>query len=144
MRLETSSYNYGVPKGGTRQDSTPRIARTGSSPCFTYLLTLQKPPLTAKLTAKGLESSHFISVLISEMCRGIAVSARPRLLKRGHWTIGNSLHYVMDVTIGVDNSTLHYDNGSKIMAAFHNTVVSLLRHAGFSTLRLACATKCAS
>jgi predicted transposase YbfD/YdcC len=55
-------------------------------------------------------------------------------LKRGHWTIQNGLHYVKDVTLGEDKSTVHADNGPKIMAALRNTVVSLLRRAGFSTI----------
>jgi hypothetical protein len=38
------------------------------------------------------------------------------------------------VTLGEDKSTVHADNGPKIMAALRNTVVSLLRRAGFSTI----------
>ncbi len=64
----------------------------------------------------------------------IAIPERLLKLKRGHWTIENGLHYVKDVTMGEDKSTVHTDNGPKIMAALRNTVVSLLRHAGFSTI----------
>ncbi|HVB24846.1 MAG TPA: transposase [Ktedonobacteraceae bacterium] len=64
----------------------------------------------------------------------IAIPERLLKLKRGHWTIENSLHYVKDVTMGEDRSTVHYDNGPKVMAALRNTAVSLLRHAGFSTI----------
>lgn len=64
----------------------------------------------------------------------IAIPERLLKLKRGHWTIENGLHYVKDVTLGEDKSTIHRDNGPKIMAALRNTVVSLLRHAGFSTI----------
>src|SRR6266566_1669118 len=46
----------------------------------------------------------------------------------------NRLHYVKDVTMGEDRSTVHTDNGPKIMAALRNTAVSLLRRAGFSTI----------
>jgi predicted transposase YbfD/YdcC len=55
-------------------------------------------------------------------------------LKRGHWGIENGLHYVKDVSMGEDRSTIHADNGPKIMAALRNSVVSLLRRAGFSTI----------
>jgi predicted transposase YbfD/YdcC len=54
--------------------------------------------------------------------------------KRGHWGIENGLHYVKDVTLGEDRSTIHAENGPKIMAALRNTALSLLRHAGFSTI----------
>lgn len=64
----------------------------------------------------------------------IASPQRLLTLKRGHWIIENSLHYVKDVTMGEDKSTIHADNGPKIMAALRNTVVGLLRHAGFSTI----------
>jgi predicted transposase YbfD/YdcC len=64
----------------------------------------------------------------------IAIPERVLKLKRGHWSIENGLHYVKDVTMGEDKSTVHADNGPKIMAALRNTVVSLLRRAGFSTI----------
>lgn len=64
------------------------------------------------------------------------IGTPPRLLtlKRGHWRIENGLHYVKDVTMGEDRSTVHADNGPKIMAALRNTAISLLRRAGFSTI----------
>jgi predicted transposase YbfD/YdcC len=64
----------------------------------------------------------------------IAIPERVLKLKRGHWIIENGLHYVKDVTMGEDKSTVHTDNGPKIMAALRNTVLSLLRRAGFSTI----------
>ena len=64
----------------------------------------------------------------------IAIPERVLKLKRGHWSIENGFHYVKDVTMGEDKSTVHADNGPKIMAALRNTVVSLLRRAGFSTI----------
>jgi predicted transposase YbfD/YdcC len=64
----------------------------------------------------------------------IALPERVLKLKRGHWSIENGFHYVKDVTMGEDKSTVHCDNGPKIMAALRNTVVSLLHHAGFSTI----------
>lgn len=64
----------------------------------------------------------------------IAIPERVLALKRGHWGIENCLHYVKDVTMGEDQSTIHKDNGPKIMAALRNTAISLLRCAGFSTI----------
>ena len=46
----------------------------------------------------------------------------------------NGLHYVKDVTMGEDRSTVQAENGPKIMAALRNTAISLLRRAGFSTI----------
>ena len=71
------------------------------------------------------------------LLRGTLDFAYPRrkvYLLRGHWTIENRLHYVKDVTMGEDRSTVHAENGPKIMAALRNTAISLLRRAGFSTI----------
>jgi hypothetical protein len=69
----------------------------------------------------------------------VKFSAHHRLLDRNffrpsHWGIENGLHYVKDVTMGEDKSTVHADNGPKIMAALRNTADSLLHHVGFSTI----------
>ncbi len=71
---------------------------------------------------------------ITSLPATLAIPQRLLKLKRGHWTIENRLHYVKDVTMGEDRSTVHTDNGPKIMAALRNTAVSLLRRAGFSTI----------
>src|SRR5947209_3234614 len=54
----------------------------------------------------------------------LGIPERLLKLKRGHWTIENGLHYVKDVTLGEDRSTVHADNGPKIMAALRNTAIS--------------------
>src|SRR5437667_155299 len=71
---------------------------------------------------------------ITSLPGSIAEPSRLLKIKRGHWTIENPLHYVKDVTLGEDRSTVHADNGPKVMAALRNTAVSLLRRAGFSTI----------
>jgi predicted transposase YbfD/YdcC len=71
---------------------------------------------------------------ITSLPATVAIPQRLLKLKRGHWTIENRLHYVKDVILGEDRSTVHKDNGPKIMAALRNSAVSLLRRAGFSTI----------
>jgi predicted transposase YbfD/YdcC len=71
---------------------------------------------------------------ITSLPASVGIPERLLKFKRGHWTIENCLHYVKDVTLGEDRSTVHADNGPKIMAALRNTAVSLLRRAGFSTI----------
>jgi hypothetical protein len=71
----------------------------------------------------------------------IAIPERLLKLKQGHWTIENRLHYVKDVTMGEDRSTVHKDNGPKIMAALRNTAVSQAKPLPvFLPLLLVCAT----
>ncbi len=71
---------------------------------------------------------------ITSLPAPVGIPERLLNFKRGHWTIENCLHDVKDVTLGEDRSTVHADNGPKIMAALRNTAVSLLRRAGFSTI----------
>ena len=71
---------------------------------------------------------------VSSLPATIGIPERLLTLKRGHWRIENGLHDVKDVTMGEDRSTVHADNGPKIMAALRHTAISLLRHAGFSTI----------
>ena len=71
---------------------------------------------------------------MSSLTATVAIPERLLNLKRGHWTIENRLHYVKDVTIGEDRSTVHVDNGPKIMATLRNTEARLLRRAGFSPI----------
>ncbi len=51
-------------------------------------------------------------------------------LRRGHWRIENSLHYVKDVTMGEDRSLIHAGNGGAVMSALRSTVISLLHRTG--------------
>ncbi len=47
-------------------------------------------------------------------------------LVRGHWRIENSVHYVRDVTLGEDASTIRSGAAPRVMAALRNTVLGLL------------------
>lgn len=51
-------------------------------------------------------------------------------LRRGHWKIENSLHYVKDVTLGEDCSLIHVGAGGAVMSALRSTAVSLLHRVG--------------
>jgi predicted transposase YbfD/YdcC len=60
-------------------------------------------------------------------------------IRRGHWQIENSLHYVKDVTLGEDRSLIYVGQGGAVMSALRSAAVSLLHRAGqhriASTLR---------
>lgn len=51
-------------------------------------------------------------------------------LRRGHWQIGNRLHYTKDVTLGEDRSLTHAGAGPTVMALLRDAALSLLRRAG--------------
>jgi hypothetical protein len=48
---------------------------------------------------------------------------------RGHWAIENSLHWVLDVTFGDDQSRLRKCHGAKNMATFRHFALNLVRAA---------------
>jgi predicted transposase YbfD/YdcC len=83
--------------------------------------------------SKGV-SKEAVRYGVTSLPAQIAVPERLLTLKRGHWTIENGLHFVKDVTMGEDKSTIHADNGPKIMAALRNTALNLLRLSGVSTI----------
>lgn len=60
----------------------------------------------------------------------VASAERLLALRRGHWTIENQLHWVKDVSLGEDRSTVHRGVGPTIMATLRDTAVSVLHQAG--------------
>ncbi len=51
-------------------------------------------------------------------------------LKRGHWRIENTLHYVKDVVLREDASLIHCGQGPTVMALLREAALNLLRRAG--------------
>ncbi len=56
---------------------------------------------------------------------------------RGHWAIENRLHWVRDVTMGEDASQVRSGAAPQIMAALRNTVLGLVRGAGWTNIAAA-------
>lgn len=59
-------------------------------------------------------------------------------LVRGHWRIENQSHWVRDVIFDEDRSQVRCGNIPQVMAAFRNTVLGLLRWAGYPNIAAAC------
>jgi predicted transposase YbfD/YdcC len=64
----------------------------------------------------------------------------PRLLAlgRGHWQIENKSHWVRDVTFDEDRSQVRCGNIPQVMAGLRNTVIGLMRWAGYTNIAAAC------
>jgi predicted transposase YbfD/YdcC len=56
---------------------------------------------------------------------------------RGHWAIENRLHWVRDVTLGEDASQVRSGSAPQVMAALRNTVLGVLRGAGWTNIAAA-------
>jgi predicted transposase YbfD/YdcC len=68
---------------------------------------------------------------VTSLPAGVADVERLLEVRRGHWRIENSLHYVKDVTLGEDKSLTHAGQGPAIMSLLRDMVVSLLHDAGY-------------
>lgn len=79
--------------------------------------------------------------VVYAICSLPCEQAPPKVLAawiRGHWHIENKVHYVRDVTFDEDRSTVRVGHGPQVMATLRNTVVSLHRRAGHSSIARAC------
>jgi hypothetical protein len=56
---------------------------------------------------------------------------------RGHWCIENRLHYVRDVTMGEDACRVRTGSAPQVLAGVRNTVIGLLRRAGWDNIAAA-------
>jgi predicted transposase YbfD/YdcC len=86
------------------------------------------------LEVKTGEISEHVTYAITSLVR---TQARPQQLEalwRAHWTIENRLHYVRDVSMGEDGSTLRTGNAPHALAALRNAILTLLRYEGWSTI----------
>jgi predicted transposase YbfD/YdcC len=84
-------------------------------------------------TSKG-RTKQEVKYGVTSLPETVASAERILALKRGHWGIENRLHYVKDVVLGEDQSSLHSGAGPQVMAALRNAAVSLLRRAGFQQI----------
>jgi predicted transposase YbfD/YdcC len=56
---------------------------------------------------------------------------------RSHWLIENSVHWVRDVTLGEDHSSVRTGAGPQVMAALRNTAINISRLAGHTNIAAA-------
>jgi predicted transposase YbfD/YdcC len=67
-----------------------------------------------------------------------ADAGRLLALVRSHWQIENQSHWVRDVTFDEDRSQVRCGSIPQVMAALRNTVIGLMRWAGYTTIAAAC------
>ena len=67
-----------------------------------------------------------------------ADATRLLALVRGQWHIENQSHWVRDVTFDEDRSQVRCGNIPQVMAALRNTVIGLMRWAGYTNMAGAC------
>jgi predicted transposase YbfD/YdcC len=67
-----------------------------------------------------------------------ADATRLLALVRGHWHIENQSHWVREVTFDEDRSQVRCGHIPQVMAALRNTVIGLMRWAGYTNMAAAC------
>jgi predicted transposase YbfD/YdcC len=67
-----------------------------------------------------------------------ADAARLLALVRGHWHIANQSPWVRDVTCNADRSQVRCCNIPQVMAGLRNTVIGLMRWAGYTKIVVVC------
>jgi predicted transposase YbfD/YdcC len=67
-----------------------------------------------------------------------ADAGRLLALVRSHWQIENQSHWVRDVTFDEDRSQVRCGSIPQVMAALRNTVIGLMRWAGYTNIAAAC------
>ena len=67
-----------------------------------------------------------------------ADATRLLALGRGHWQIETKSHWVRDVTFDEDRSQVRCGHIPQVMAGLRNTVIGLMRWAGYTNIAAAC------
>ena len=89
--------------------------------------------LRRTVTTKGHKTVEVVYLITS----ADPPSAPPATLAawvQGHWAIEDKLHWVRDVTFGEDDSQVRTGQAPRVMATLRNTVISLLRLAGWDNI----------
>jgi predicted transposase YbfD/YdcC len=100
---------------------------------FPYAARALKVVRARRRTATGARSVEIVYAVTSLTYR----QAHPGLLAawiQGHWAIENAVHYVRDVTLGEDSSSVRAGSGPQVMAALRNTALNLNRLNGHTNI----------
>jgi predicted transposase YbfD/YdcC len=91
----------------------------------------QVAQLRRTVTKAGKKTVEIVYLITS------ASNATPATLAtwvQGHWGIENKLHWVRDVTFDEDRSQVRTGSAPQVMATLRNTVISVLRLAGWTNI----------
>jgi hypothetical protein len=79
-----------------------------------------------------------VAYAVTSLEPGRAGPAELLRLWRGHWLIGNRLHWVRDVTVDEDRSAVRAGHAPQAMAACRDAAIGLLRLLGWANIAAAC------
>lgn len=102
-------------------------------PGLAQVFQLARQVISTKTGAVREEVVMGVTSLASER----ADAARLLTLVRGHWRIENHSHWVRDVTFDEERAQVRCGNIPQVMAALRNTVIGLMRRAGYTNIAAA-------
>jgi predicted transposase YbfD/YdcC len=87
-----------------------------------------------RITRKTGVVSEKVTYGITSLPRAQANAKQLEALWRGHWTIENRVHYVRDVTLGEDACQTHVGNAPRVLAAWRDAILNILRACGWDNI----------
>lgn len=122
-----------VEKGHGRIEVRELIASTALNDYLDWPHLAQVLMIARTWWARG-ERHEAIRYALTSLPPQAADAGRLLVLVRGHWQIENGVHYVKDVTLGEDHSTIRVGHGPSVLAMLRDTVVNVLHRAGWRTI----------
>ena len=111
-----------------------RSIRVLDAPAWiTFAGAAQLAQIRRTVTARGKKTVEVVYVLTSADHHGAPPTVLAGWVQK-HWTIENRLHWVRDVTFDEDRSQVRTGAAPRVMASLRNTVISLLRLAGYANI----------
>lgn len=83
------------------------------------------------------KQEHEVTYAITSAPRPLADAAVLLTWNRGHWGIENRSHYVRDVTMGEDASTIRKGHAPGVLAGLRNGIITALRAEGATNIAAA-------
>lgn len=93
--------------------------------------------LVERKITEGGQTTYQAVLHVTSLTAQLAIPADLLAYVRAYWTIENQAHWVRDVTYGEDASRVRTGNAPRVMAAFRNLAISLLRLAGTTNIAAA-------
>jgi predicted transposase YbfD/YdcC len=129
-RREATTVDYGH---GRSAETRHLIASTDLVGYLDWPGQAQVFRLERTWTEKG-TTHHAIRYGITSLPPQVADATALLAIKRAHWQIENQLHLPKDVALDEDASLVHRGFGPDILAILRNLAISLLHHAGVTTI----------
>lgn len=143
LRRQLASLPWGdVPDGHRETDTshgrkvtrTYKVVTIAAGIAFPHAAQAVRITRTRKRIGSSARASQETVYAVTSLTAPQAQPGELARYIRGHWRVENKLHWVRDVTMGEDLSTVRTGGGPQMMASLRNLAISLLRLAGHDNI----------